>query len=508
MKIDNYIEGFNIPIIEYVVFNQNGKMKLDLGACEKTPINYYIPITINENDLYKYDSEGNFYNDGCNQYTSEYGTDMTLYDRKNEFNKNNFSLCEINCEFKGYNKTTLKVECKCKIKKNINFFSDINLDKNKLLNQFINIKKISNIWVFKCYKLLFSSGGLQTNIGSYILIIIIIINIICLILFYKKGYYLLTEQMEKIIENKFPQKKEEENIKISSPIKRKGIKNITISKLSNEPKNILLATDIITVLDSNKNEKINEKEKEKEVEKEIKEEKEENINKAIDLNDYEMNRLSYEDAIKYDSRTYLDYYLSLIRTKQLIVFTFYTYSDYNSRIIKISLFFFSFALFYIVNALFFNDSTMHKIYEDHGVFNFIFQIPQILYSTIISVVIKTIINLLSLTEKDIVEIKNKKTYEKANKKMNKKKKRLLTKFILFFVLIFLFLSLFWYYISCFCAVYKNTQVYLIKDTGISFGTSLIYPFIINLIPGLLRVHALETKEKPCLYRISKIIQLI
>ena len=252
--------------------------------------------------------------------------------------------------------------------------------------------------------------------------------------------------------------------------------------------------------DKNTQEKINYKETEKD----------DNIDNIItnDFNDYELNSLSYDYALKYDNRTYWEYYLSLIRTKQLIVFSFYTYSDYNSKIIKIFLFFIAFALFYIVNALFFNDSTMHQIYEDQGSFNFIYQIPQILYSTIISVVIKTILNILSLTEKDIIEIKNQKNLESANEEMKKKQKKLLIKFILFFSLSFLFLIFFWYYISCFCSVYKNTQLYLIKDTAISFGTSLIYPFIINLIPGLLRIPSIKEKDKSYLYKISKIIQLI
>ena len=60
-------------------------------------------------------------------------------------------------------------------------------------------------------------------------------------------------------------------------------------------------------------------------------------------------------------------------------------------IIKICLFFFYFALSYTVNALFFNDAKMHKIYVDHGDFNFIYQIPQILFSTIIISIINIIV---------------------------------------------------------------------------------------------------------------------
>ena len=67
---------------------------------------------------------------------------MTLYDRKNDYNLNNLSLCEVNCEFKGYDSKALKVQCKCKIKDKINFFVYFHIDKNKLINQFINIKKI------------------------------------------------------------------------------------------------------------------------------------------------------------------------------------------------------------------------------------------------------------------------------------------------------------------------------------------------------------------------------
>ena len=52
---------------------------------------------------------------------------------------------------------------------------------------------------------------------------------------------------------------------------------------------------------------------------------------------------------------------------------------------------------------------MHKIYEDEGDFNFIYQIPQIAISSLISGVINTFIKYLSLSEKDILEIKRAKS---------------------------------------------------------------------------------------------------
>ena len=72
------------------------------------------------------------------------------------------------------------------------------------------------------------------------------------------------------------------------------------------------------------------------------------------------------------------------------------------------------------------------------------------------------------------------------------------------------MSFFWYFISCFCVVYKNTQIILIKDTLLSFGLSMIYPFGLNLIPGIFRIPALKSrnKDKKCLYKLSGIIALI
>ena len=239
----------------------------------------------------------------------------------------------------------------------------------------------------------------------------------------------------------------------------------------------------------------------------IDKEKEENENEIYYMNDYELNSLSYDFALKYETRTYWEYYISLIKTKELLVFTFYTNTDYNSRMLKIILFLLSFSLFYTVNALFFNDSTMHQIYEDEGAFNFIYQIPQILYSTIISTVIKVIISFLSLTEKALVKIKSQKNKKLALENLDKVLKCIAKKTIIFFSISFLLIIIFWYYLACFCAVYKNTQVYLIKDTLISFLTSLLYPFVINLFPGIFRIPAIQKKNK-CLFFVSYILAMI
>ena len=179
-------------------------------------------------------------------------------------------------------------------------------------------------------------------------------------------------------------------------------------------------------------------------------------------------------------------------------------------ILKMCIFFFSFGLYYTVNALFFTDSTMGKIYEDNGKYDFIYQIPKILYSNIICTVVNIIIKYLSLSEKDILKIKTISGKENIKVKIKEIKKCLLIKFILFYLISFILLIICWFYVSCFCTVYKNTQLYLIKDTLISFTLSLIYPFGYYLAPGILRIPSLRNKkkDKEFLYKISILLQSI
>ena len=233
-----------------------------------------------------------------------------------------------------------------------------------------------------------------------------------------------------------------------------------------------------------------------------------NDNYFRNLNDQEMNSLEYEKAIKYDRRTYCQYYWSLLRKKQLILFTFLPANDYNIVSIKIALFITSFSLYFTINGFFFSDDTMHKVYEDKGAYNILYQIPQILYSSVISSLINIILKQLSLSEKNLIQLKGDKTITDINKKSKSVESCLKIKFILFFIISFILMLFFWYFISTFCAVYTNTQSILIKDTLISFITSMLYPYGLNLLPGIFRMPALRAKNKKCLYTISSLIALI
>ena len=152
---------------------------------------------------------------------------------------------------------------------------------------------------------------------------------------------------------------------------------------------------------------------------------------------------------------------------------------------------------------------MHKIYEDQGSFNFIYQLPQIAYSSLISSVINILLNLLGLSEGNIIDYKKDKSKENLDKRETDLKKKLGFKLVIYYIISSVLLLFFWYYLSMFCAIYRNTQLHLIKDTLISFGLSLLYPFGIYLLPGIFRIPALSNpkNKRICLYHLSRLFQM-
>ena len=198
----------------------------------------------------------------------------------------------------------------------------------------------------------------------------------------------------------------------------------------------------------------------------------------------------------------------MLRTQHNLISALFNNNDYNSKIIKINLFFIGFTIEYTVNALFYNDDTMHKIYESKGEFDLETQIPITIYSTLIFMILNLPLNLLALSNDAIINFKQ------NNKKINIKKKAktlkniLIVKFIFYFIISFIFIIFFWYYISMFGVIYKNTQMHLLKDTLISVGLSVIIPFVIYLFPGIFRIISLSNinKKRAYLYNFSKFLQ--
>ena len=81
-----------IPKIEYEIYyplyNNGNLTKLNLSSCINIGVELSIKVKINDT-LDKYNASSDYYNNICYKYTSEFGTDISLKDRRNEFVDNN-----------------------------------------------------------------------------------------------------------------------------------------------------------------------------------------------------------------------------------------------------------------------------------------------------------------------------------------------------------------------------------------------------------------------------------
>ena len=541
------------------------KLNLSICEEQNENVTIYIPIEIEEKtlELYKdlqksgydlFNIDDPFYNDICCPFKSEDGTDVLLSDRKNDYYNNTYSTCQSNCQYSSFDSKYKFLKCECKA-----IVDDIdikNFDKfsKKVYKNFYGVLKNSNYKTMKCYKLVFNAKYLKKNIGSFIMIGFFICYLSLLIIYLIKGITPIQEEVIKTIHtkfkdtkidniediiinnnvksninekqntNEFPPKKE--NIDMTNNIllikktfqkKRKSVKKRKKSKAINANlKRLTLDKPLISenknvIIESRKdnlaNQEINKIDIKPSSKNAINVNIEE-INSNIDNNDndnnldeLDLNNLTYEKALESDKRKFIQIYWSKLRRKHLIIFTFFSRNDYNLIYIKIARFIFLICTSMAMSVIFFFDSSMHKIYLDYGKYNFIQQIPQILYSSIISLIIDILVSFLGYTDINIYEVRQLK--EVSTERLVKIIKKIKIKLIIFFVVTFVFLLFYWYLISSFCAVYNNTQTIYIKDFITSFCLGLLYPFIIQLCFTFIRIFSLKENSgfRSLLYKI-------
>ena len=228
------------------------------------------------------------------------------------------------------------------------------------------------------------------------------------------------------------------------------------------------------------------------------------------LDNFELNNLDYDQACELDKRGLCSTYWSVLMREHLVLFTFFTCYDYNLFYIKIERFFVLLCTELTMNGLFFIHESMHRKYVQGEELTFVQKIPQLLFTLIVSHIIEVLLCCLSMTDTSVYRIKSlpkgEKTGEKVVDIMNCMQKKLTT----FFIITFLLFLFYWYFISAFCAVYQNTQLIFLRDSGLSILTSFIDPFIIYGITTILRIMSLSLcckKKLGCVYKLSDIIPI-
>ena len=544
--------------IHYEIFEPYNKTKLNISFCENTTINLYTKMTFSEKNKKMYERlkelgydmfniNDKFYQDICTPYKTENSTDILLTDRIDYIYNNEDTKCQINCQFSEYLLDTQYIQCECSANEKNKKNKKEKFTAKKIYESFYEVLKYSNYQVYQCYNLVFIKQIIYENFGGIIIFSYFVINIGCFAFYlYKKDTSLKNEIINMNKDNNKVDNKGDIVIinkdinfikndeKISSPLKKKvkvkrKIKVRRSSKTTLANKKIIdeikLSNKEFNFKASERNEPINKKKYEnsnisiyskENINEKIKQENPDNLkfNKineidevdipSINLSDYELNELEYEEALKIDNRTFIQIYYATIKRENIILFTFFQCRDYNLLYIKIARFIFLLATDMAMNVFFFSDDSMHKLFLSYGKYDFIQQIPQIVYSTIITQIFEIFLCYLSMTDKYIYKIKGMKL---TMKEIMLLFKCINIKLMIFFAFNLLMFSFYWYSVASFCAVYGNSQTVFIKDSFTSFSIGIAYSFVIYLIPSALRRWTIKSKNMRLkfLYKLSELI---
>ena len=550
--------------LQFEVYDPVTFQKLNLSLCNESNVNLIISLPLSDEFVKAikniidqgydpFDLNDRFYREICTPYDSENGTDVLLDSREEYYYSSlNNIVCPDHCKTSSFDLDSKYLKCECPVNE-----SDITLNLKHITgenvgNSFYSTLKNSNWKVMICYNLVFNWKIFKKNAGSIISLVFFIIYVGFIIYFILKGISPIQIAISKIMfvemkpdledqkviksiynstnANKITKSKNKKGkkvkIKVNPPKKENArkINNVTIvkdpdnTKISTftESKKLKPGVKLMTTPARSKNvsyknkfnkeliftEGVNLKKKD-----EIVKEKEEEI--KTNLDNFQLNNLEYLDACKYDTRPFHKTYFSVLLREHIILLTFFAWNDYNLFYVKIERLLVLICTQMTMNGLFFSDESMKKANKSDD-YNFVQQLPKIIFSLIATHLIEVALCYFSMTDTVYYRIKelakDKNNDEKIIDEINCMKRKI----IAFYVITFLLFLFYWYFISAFCAVYQNTQKTFLLDSLISIIVQFIDPFFIYCLTTLLRYLSLlkcAKKNMKCLYNTSYLIPI-
>ena len=177
-------------------------------------------------------------------------------------------------------------------------------------------------------------------------------------------------------------------------------------------------------------------------------------------------------------------------------------------------FFFIYSCDLAFNTIFFSNENISEKYHYEGDNLFLFSLVNNLIQSIISSIVGLLLvnifqhlidfrggleNIFREEEKKMKKNKNYKIDKQGKLKILDKIKKLTIKLkikiIIFIIFEFLIMLFFYYFVTAFCEVYKNTQISWLYDFFISFVISLIVEIIFALIIALFYCLSIKYKIK-------------
>ena len=483
-------------------------------------------------DIFNLSNE--FYTDICYHFDSPNGKDVPFQDRIHYYYPN-LTLCELGCVSQGVNFETMESICQCKINDIMNndFVSENAFVKDRL-GEIAALLSSSNLLVLTCYKNVFQIDSIMEGTGGFIILGIIFCELLLTFIFYindmgyiKKflfnlaQYYVISVHKNKIKNiDKYINLFGNEKVK-SVPPMRKNKKNYSSNNLKTSKSKIKDNIKKAKKKESQKNLKYNKQstfdfDKNAQQKAKIKSA----LSKAkkrcgnLDIQEYlkpELDDMIYDDAIKYDERTFCEFFIEKLKEKQKIMDTFYHKEKIRPISIKIILLLLNINLYFVINGLFFNETYIIKLYnsndDEENFFSYLYRsINNFIYTTLVGIIINIIINCIFIEERKIKRIllREKEDIMQLKNEISINVKSINKRYTIFIILCF-FISLFsWYYISCFNVVYPGVKTEWIKSSITIIIIMQILSVLNILLESILRSLSFECKSEK-IYKAKQFI---
>ena len=496
-----------------------------------------------------FDLDSPFYNDVCFMYDSPNGRDATPNDRLNTYYPN-ISVCEAGCTPSKVDLDTFEAVCSCEINDIMSSSGGVG---EKILEdsfgEVFEMIEASNVVIFKCISDVFVAKHFFDNPGSYIVLGIMAADIACVLVYYLVSYnpmlrylYYLSEYQCSVIDMKNNKKgdketKTKDNIlstklnKAKEPPKKDdktGLKTPAIDKLIDEdekqPQKLDINNNDPNVINSN-NKLI--KKKEEKNEKDILKKGNKNEKKPmyadklkeeydIEMDEYlktDVEDMEFEDALKFDTRSFCEYFYDRFKEKQIIMDTFFNGESLKPMTIKIIILLLNIILYFVINGLFYSEDYVSDLFnsdvkkEDEGFFDFFPRsLSRFLYTTIVGMVIGIIVDFVAFDEKKVKRLflREKKNTLQIRYEVSVMTKDIKRNYLILIIICFVIDLISLYYVNCFNNVYPNLCGEWIKSSIFIIILFQLLTVLLALLEALIRLIAFKLKSE----RIYKIKDLL
>ena len=412
---------------------------------------------------------------------------------------------------------------------------------DEVLNQIHELITLLNLEVMRCYKTIFDPKYISKCTGGFLILFILICAIICTIVYFNYSIketlgflfrvsrlylqFIEVKKLNNVNNNKekikappkkkkaklkadiFPNKKRK-IIKINSEKfkGRKTTKNVNINinmaefnfnssgkkankfgksflnKIRKQKKKTLIVKDVNNLKTSTFSKTYQEKSQFQFLDKTNSSLFE--LKNGFNIEEYLANtyeEMDYEDAIFEEKRSFCKYFIERIKNKHILINSFFIVDHIQPKSIKILLFLMQIDLYFLVNAMLFNEEYISEIFhsdEEETFFSFVPRsINRYIYTTFVGRILNYLIKCFFIKEKKFIRIliRSEKNSVLLNNELYIFTEKLKKSYSIFVICCMITIIFSWYYISCFNNIYQYTKREWIRSSfAFIFVTQIIY----------------------------------